>query len=95
LFEVHSLRWVTARNSSDELVGLVIVISDGHLHGWLQDLMVASDCRHQRIESDMVQEVEARCSQAGFEWLHGDFEEPLSNFYLTLTADFEEVRPDY
>jgi len=77
----HSMGWVTARDS-EVLVGFVNVIWDGHLHAWIQDLMVAPGARHEGIGTELVREVRNESLRAGCEWLHVDFEDHLVNFYV-------------
>lgn len=81
LHEKHSLGWVTARDD-DHLVGFVNIISDGHAHAWLQDLMVANAARHRGVGTQLVAVAKEECVRAGCEWLHVDFEEGLSDFYI-------------
>lgn len=77
----HSLGWVTARSGA-ELVGFVNVISDGMLHAWLQDLMVAGSVRHQGIGRELVAVATTGARSAGYHWLHVDFEDRLRPFYF-------------
>ena len=79
--EAHSLGWVVARDG-DQLVGFVNVISDGLVHAWLQDTMVAAGARHQGVATRLVDEAHARARRAGCEWLHVDFDDELRPFYL-------------
>jgi ribosomal protein S18 acetylase RimI-like enzyme len=81
LTEKHSLGWVAVR-VRDELIGLVNVVWDGHLHARIQDLMVASTARHEEVGTDLVQEACKESSKAGCEWLHVDFEEAFAAFYV-------------
>lgn len=80
--ERHSLGWVTARSSSGELVGFVNVISDGLVHAWIQDVMVAEVARHRRIGVRMVHAARDHCREAGCEWLHVDFDDDHTDFYI-------------
>jgi GNAT superfamily N-acetyltransferase len=77
----HSLGWVLARHD-DRLVGFVNVVWDGLVHAWLQDTMVAGDARHQGIGARLVAMARDRARDAGCEWLHVDFEDHLTTFYL-------------
>ena len=52
LVERHSLGWVVARGEGS-LIGFVNVISDGLVHAWLQDTMVATTARR-RLRSVKV-----------------------------------------
>lgn len=76
----HSLGWVTAR-IDEVLVGFVNVISDGFVHAWIQDEMVASEARHQGIGVGLIVEARDAAKEAGCEWLHVDFEDGLEPFY--------------
>lgn len=49
LCRTHGLGWVTARIDG-RLVCFVNVISDGLVHAWIQDEMVASGARHHGSE---------------------------------------------
>lgn len=77
----HSLGWVTARQDGS-LVGFVNVIWDGLVHAWLQDTIVASNTRHRGVGRQLVKTAELSAREAGCEWLHVDFDEPLRDFYL-------------
>ncbi len=79
--EKHSLGWVAVRVRG-ELIGLVNVVWDGHLHARIQDLMVASTARHEEVGTDLVQEACKESSKARCEWLHVDFEEAFAAFYM-------------
>jgi GNAT superfamily N-acetyltransferase len=81
LLERHSLGWVTAREGN-QLLGFVNVIWDGDAHAWLQDVMVNSASRHLGIGSRLVAKACEATKDAGCEWLHVDFEERLSKFYV-------------
>ena len=76
----HSLGWVSARQHG-ELVGFVNIPWDGQVHAWIQDLMVASTSRHQRIGVGLVRTAIDNAKSAGCLWLHVDFDEPLRSFY--------------
>jgi len=77
----HSLGWVVAR-SGDDLVGFVNVLSDGLVHAWLQDVMVAKLAQRLGIGGALVAEARTACQAAGYEWLHVDFTDDLRSFYL-------------
>ena len=49
IVEAHSLGWVVARDESGALVGFVNVITDGVVHAWIQDVMVAAAAAHQGV----------------------------------------------
>ncbi len=78
--ERHSLGWVTAREVED-LVGFVNVVTDGGVHAWVQDTMVAPRARHRGLGTEMMAVLRAQASARGCEWLHVDFASELSDFY--------------
>ena len=78
----HSLGWVTARNDDGDLVGFINVITDGSVHAWLQDVMVARNARHQGIGVALVDQARKAAAAAGCEWLHVDFDAELAPFYF-------------
>lgn len=87
LVEAHSLGWVTARVTAPvgdpaELVGFVNVVSDGLVHAWIQDVMVASAARRQGVGQQLVRAAADGARRAGCEWLHVDFEHDLGSFYF-------------
>ncbi len=87
LVETHSLGWVTARPTmpapgTADLVGFVNVVSDGLVHAWIQDVMVATVARHQGIGQRLVKAAAEGARAAGCEWLHVDFEDDLRPFYF-------------
>jgi GNAT superfamily N-acetyltransferase len=77
----HSLGWVTARGRT-ELVGFVNVISDGGVHAWIQDMMVAADHRHRAIGTTLVRYATDATRDAGCRFLHVDFDVDLRDFYF-------------
>jgi GNAT superfamily N-acetyltransferase len=79
--ERHSLGWVTARDG-DALVGFVNVVSDGLVHAWLQDTMVAEQARRRGIATALVAHAVEHARVAGCEWLHVDFDDHLRAFYI-------------
>jgi GNAT superfamily N-acetyltransferase len=79
--ERHSLGWVTARDG-DALVGFVNVVSDGLVHAWLQDTMVAEQARRRGIATALVAHAVEHARAAGCEWLHVDFDDHLRAFYI-------------
>jgi GNAT superfamily N-acetyltransferase len=81
IVEQHSLGWVTARDG-EELVGFANVLSDGGIHAWLQDVMVAERARGQGLGQSLVDAAGRGAADAGAEWLHVDFEPALEPFYL-------------
>ena len=80
LCQENSLGWVTARTDG-RLVGFVNLISDGFVHAWIQDEMVASDARHQGIGLQLIHQAGDAAREAGCEWLHVDFDDDLKPFY--------------
>ena len=79
--ERHSLGWVVARDGAD-LVGFVNVISDGLVHAWLQDTMVAERVGRRGVGTALVAAARAGAQAAGCEWLHVDFDDRLRAFYF-------------
>ena len=86
----HSLGWVTARDD-EELVGFLNVISDGFVHAWIQDVIVARSARHMGIGRSLVETAIATVSSSDLEWLHVDFDDDLSAFYIDACG-FEPSR---
>lgn len=78
----HSLGWVTARQPGAGLVGFVNVAWDGGDHAFLLDTKVAGEHQRQGIGTALVGHAVRHTRAAGCEWLHVDFTEPLSAFYL-------------
>jgi len=76
-----SLGWVIAREGAG-LVGFVNVLWDGLVHAWLQDTMVAAQARGRGIGTQLVARARDAARAAGCEYLHVDFEDHLSPFYL-------------
>lgn len=83
LLHQHSLGWVVARDDG-RLIGFVNVLWDGLVHAWLQDTMVAVDVRRNGVATAMVSVARENSKAAGCEWLHVDFDEDLSGFYLDV-----------
>jgi len=77
----NSLGWVTAKDDG-MLVGFVNVISDGLVHAWIQDVMVARSHRGQGIATQLVAVCRNHAAAAGCEWLHVDFDDELKPFYF-------------
>jgi GNAT superfamily N-acetyltransferase len=77
----HSLGWVTARRG-DGLVGFTNVLWDGLVHAWIQDVMVATTARGQRIGVRLVHVARDAAARAGCDFLHVDFDERLRRFYI-------------
>jgi GNAT superfamily N-acetyltransferase len=79
--ERWSLGWVTARDG-ERLVGFVNVAWDGGVHAFLLDTLTAADRRRQGIGRRLVEVAREEARAVGCEWLHVDFDERLSAFYL-------------
>jgi len=77
----RSLGWVTARDEG-HLVGFVNVVWDGLVHAWIQDTMVAANHRSRGIGTALIESARDQAAQSGCEWLHVDFEDHLSAFYI-------------
>lgn len=82
LVERHSLGWVVARHEGGALVAFVNVVSDGLVHAWLQDMMVAATVRHMGLGTRLVEVAREGAREAGCEWMHVDFEDDLRSFYF-------------
>lgn len=81
LCEKHSLGWVVARRQ-DGLVGFVNVLTDGFVHAWLQDVMVATRAQRLGLGVQMINVATEQSRAAGCEWLHVDFDDALRPFYF-------------
>jgi GNAT superfamily N-acetyltransferase len=79
--ERHSLGWVVARDDH-ALVGFANVVSDGLVHAWLQDVMVARSARRRGIGVGLVSRAREGATAAGCEYLHVDFADDLRSFYF-------------
>jgi GNAT superfamily N-acetyltransferase len=77
----HSLGWVVAR-CDDSLVGFVNVAWDGASHAFLLDTVVSADHRRTGIGKQLVAIATTHARDAGCEWLHVDFCDEHSAFYL-------------
>lgn len=78
----HSLGWVCAREEQ-LLVGFVNVAWDGLTHAFLLDTLVRSSHQRRGIGRELVAVATKHARAAGCEWLHVDFDEHLSAFYIT------------
>lgn len=78
----HSLGWVTARDAAGRLVGFANVAWDGGDHAFLLDPKVRAELQRRGIGTEIVRRAAAEARQAGCEWLHVDFDEELSSFYI-------------
>ena len=81
LVATHSLGWVVARHG-EELIGFANVLSDGFVHAWIQDVMVARHARHEGVGVRLIEAARNGAQQAGCEWLHVDFDDDLKPFYF-------------
>jgi GNAT superfamily N-acetyltransferase len=79
--ERHSLGWVCARDEGG-LIGFVNVPWDGGIHAFILDTVVAGRARRRGIGTEMVRLATDAARSAGCEWLHVDFDEDLTAFYL-------------
>ena len=79
----RSMGWCTAR-SEGALVGFLNVVTDGFVHAWIQDVIVASDAQGSGIGRALVDEAVTRTRAAGCEWLHVDFDDDHADFYLRV-----------
>jgi len=64
------------------LVGFVNVPWDGAAHAFVMDTMVTGDARRHGVGTKLVAVATEHARTAGCEWLHVDFEEHLTAFYL-------------
>lgn len=78
----HSWGWVVARDDGGAITGFINVLSDGHTHAWVQDVMVAAAAQRQGLGVRMIHEVRDRATAAGMEWLHVDFDDEHTAFYI-------------
>lgn len=77
----RSLTWVTAFDG-ETLVGFVNVAWDGGVHAFLLDTTVHPDWGGRGIGTALVRRAEAAAREhGGLEWLHVDYEAPLTEFY--------------
>jgi len=79
--ERHSLGWVCARDG-EVLVGFVNVPWDGATHAFILDALVTAHARRQGIGTRMIAVASDAARAAGCEWLHVDFDDELSAFYV-------------
>jgi GNAT superfamily N-acetyltransferase len=79
--ERHALTWVGAFDRG-ALTGFVQVVWDGGAHAFLLDTVVDPDAQGRGIGSALVAAAVAEARAAGCEWLHVDFEDHLTGFYL-------------
>jgi hypothetical protein len=79
--ERHSLGWVCARYDG-VLVGWMNVAWDGAAHAFVLDTIVTGSQRRRGIATRLVAVGTVGARDAGCEWLHVDFEDHLTCFYL-------------
>jgi GNAT superfamily N-acetyltransferase len=77
----HSLGWVCARDDGT-LIGWVNVAWDGAGHAFILDTIVTEAHRGRGIATHLVVAGTSGARDAGCEWLHVDFEDHLTAFYL-------------
>jgi GNAT superfamily N-acetyltransferase len=77
----HSLGWVCACQSGD-LVGFVNVAWDGGVHAFILDTVVAARVRRRGIGTGLIARAAGHARAAGCEWLHVDFDDHLTAFYV-------------
>jgi GNAT superfamily N-acetyltransferase len=78
----HSLGWVCAFDADDALVGLVNVPWDGNAHAFIVDTVVADRAQGRGVGTRLIAIAAQNAKAAGCRWLHVDFEESASRFYL-------------
>ncbi len=78
----HSLGWVVARDAGGDLVGFANVITDGVVHAWIQDVMVAASAGRHGVGTRVVRAAADGARAAGCEILHVDFGAELAPFYI-------------
>lgn len=77
----HALSWVGAFDDT-ALLGFVQVAWDGGEHAFILDTMVDPSARGRGIGTSLVAAATAEARAAGCTWLHVDFEDHLTAFYL-------------
>lgn len=82
LAEHHSWGWVVARADDGVIAGFINVLSDGHTHAWVQDVMVSPALQRKGLGVRMINEVRDQAKAAGLEWLHVDFDDEHTGFYI-------------
>jgi GNAT superfamily N-acetyltransferase len=97
--ERWSLGWVMARDDQG-LAGFVNLAWDGGIHAFILDTLVAARVRRHGIGQRLVAVATDEARRAGCEWLHVDFDDELSPFYLDACgfvptpAGLIDLRPD-
>jgi ribosomal protein S18 acetylase RimI-like enzyme len=77
----HALTWIGAVDAG-RLVGFVQVCWDGGEHAFLLDTAVEPEWQRRGVGAGLVAAAVADTAAAGCTWLHVDFEDRLSAFYL-------------
>jgi ribosomal protein S18 acetylase RimI-like enzyme len=77
----HSLGWVCARTEG-ALVGFVNVAWEGDIHAFILDAIVAKGMRRAGIGQRLIATAADGARAARCHWLHVDFEDQLTGFYL-------------
>ncbi len=80
--ETHSLGWVCARDDTGVLVGWVNVAWDGSTHAFVLDTVTSPAYQRRGIGTALVAIAIEQARAIGCQWLHVDFEEHLTAFYL-------------
>jgi len=78
----YSLGWVVGRIRDGSPAGFVNVAWDGSDHAFLVDTKVRADLQRQGIGTELVRIAASHAKTAGCEWLHVDYEETLTPFYI-------------
>jgi len=79
--EGHSLGWVCARDGGT-MIGWVNVAWDGAGHAFIMDTIVTATRRRLGVATQLVAVATAGVRDAACEWLHVDFEDHLTAFYV-------------
>jgi GNAT superfamily N-acetyltransferase len=79
--ERHALTWIGGFDG-ERLVGFVQVCWDGGEHAFLLDTAVHPEWQHRGVGAGLVAAAVADTAAAGCTWLHVDFEDRLTAFYL-------------
>ena len=78
----YSFGWVTARLGNGAAAGFVNVAWDGGDHAFLVDTKVRSDLQRHGIGTELVRIAVEQAKRAGCEWLHVDYDDELTPFYV-------------
>ena len=77
----HSLGWVCAQEAG-RLMGFVNIAWDGGVHAFVIDTMVSARARRRGVGTALIRTAVPHVRAVGCEWLHVDFDDHLSEFYL-------------